>query len=640
MTKRRTVPTCRYTLKGFLCPVSAPFALTAVIWLMLSFVEVTFAATIKDLAPAAAEYKAASFLVERKIMDVDANFNFKPSLLITKLDLAKYLYNLIIYYKLETPGATPTDELTKLRDRVSSIEKQLQSINVSTLSNEIANLKKTVSTLENRTAALEGKQPATPQNLATITTELEALRKRVTDLEGRLQKLDSTDLTSLRTQLGELHKRLQTVESRLSLVEGRAGTGGTNVSQITLDVETLKRRVAELENRLAIPTLGTDDSRLERLRSDLANLETKVLEIEKVGRQFSDISKGLEQLRSRLSELEISLKQRVDQLERFAKLTQEATGILAKLSSDFPSLADKVAKIESDLTELKKKPDELQGRIGEVENRLRELRSTLEEVKFQVNKFSLFESSLEDKASARELKDLENRYNETVREVKDARTRLIELETDLNAIKRRVGEIQTSLGNTVEALAKLEKKEATDFENLQRQVEDLSKKISEISERVALLQRQIHDSIGLSDRIQKLETAVNLSEDLIRQLAGIDPLNLVNFISSLQVVNNRLDQLETRFENLRRDSMDSIDSRLKAVEAELVRVRETDKDLSQLQTKVNQTSSDQQRLNSDLVATNKKLEELRGEVERFKWLAIVGLSVSVVLALIFMTTAR
>ncbi|MDM7321211.1 MAG: S-layer homology domain-containing protein, partial [Fervidobacterium sp.] len=59
---------------------------------LISISIYVFSATIKDLSPSAAEYKAVNFLVEQRIMDVDANGNFKPSLLITKLDLARYLY--------------------------------------------------------------------------------------------------------------------------------------------------------------------------------------------------------------------------------------------------------------------------------------------------------------------------------------------------------------------------------------------------------------------------------------------------------------------------------------------------------------------------------------------------------------------
>jgi len=58
--------------------------------LFLIFGTSAIGATINDLSSASAQYKAVSFLVDRKIMEVDQNNNFKPSLLVSKLDLAKY----------------------------------------------------------------------------------------------------------------------------------------------------------------------------------------------------------------------------------------------------------------------------------------------------------------------------------------------------------------------------------------------------------------------------------------------------------------------------------------------------------------------------------------------------------------------
>jgi len=96
--------------------------------LFLIFGTSAIGATINDLSSASAQYKAVSFLVDRKIMEVDQNNNFKPSLLVSKLDLAKYLYNLITYYKLENSNSTvSSEEISKIQSRVSSLEKQIQS---------------------------------------------------------------------------------------------------------------------------------------------------------------------------------------------------------------------------------------------------------------------------------------------------------------------------------------------------------------------------------------------------------------------------------------------------------------------------------------------------------------------------------
>jgi len=66
--------------------------------------------------------------IEQRIMDVDANGNFKPSLLITKLDLARYLYALIDRYKLTNLQSSKSDDLAKLESRITTLEKQVSNI--------------------------------------------------------------------------------------------------------------------------------------------------------------------------------------------------------------------------------------------------------------------------------------------------------------------------------------------------------------------------------------------------------------------------------------------------------------------------------------------------------------------------------
>ncbi|MFN4224075.1 MAG: S-layer homology domain-containing protein, partial [Fervidobacterium nodosum] len=198
--------------------------LIKVIFVFFFSITSVFAATIKDLSPSASDYKAVNALVDMKILDVDSNGNFKPSLLITKLDLARYLYNLIDYYNLNNLSRLQTSlgdvvtssdlkkldsKISGLDSRISGVEKQIQSIQSSqnNLQDTVKNLQVNINEMAKKIDSLEKKISApvsTPSIPSSYQETLTSLQKSVNDLK---------------TQLSNNEKQLSTIKQQISVNE-------------------------------------------------------------------------------------------------------------------------------------------------------------------------------------------------------------------------------------------------------------------------------------------------------------------------------------------------------------------------------------------------------------------------------------
>jgi chromosome segregation ATPase len=326
---------------------------------LISISIYVFSATIKDLSPSAAEYKAVKFLVEQRIMDVDANGNFKPSLLVTKLDLARYLYAIIDRYNLTSLQSTKSVDLVKLESRITTLERQISSIHssqfqsASALQSELNDLKKRLLAVESKVTNLENKSTDSSKNQQTIISlqsELSALNKRVTAVENKISALSqSKDFTK---DIAQLTAQINSLEARLNEYAQLKYYGD--------EIEKLKARTTDLEKKVnyatnTINSLSEKVSKLEAGTSeDIKYL--KNLTLANINDLRNQVSAEIEKLKSRIGTIEEVLGKGQDFLQRLEALDAltiiNTFSNLEVLSNRFDQLEARFKKLENGLSQV------------------------------------------------------------------------------------------------------------------------------------------------------------------------------------------------------------------------------------------------------------------------------------------------
>lgn len=296
---------------------------------------------IKDLSPSSTGYKAVSTLVKEGILDVDSSGNFRPSLLVTKLDLARYLYNLIERYDLESISKTKTQattqtiiqpapiDLSKYDSKIASVESKINAAQ-----NEISELKKRMDSAEKRIsglASLGNVSDRIEQSISSLQKEILSLKSGMANLEKSLSGIQK-----------ELRDRITLVENKSKTLEeyysGVIAESARNAAQ-RMEFEALKAKVENLENSFN-NLLKDYTGKSYSLSSELSRLSGKITTLETTSEK---VTKELENLSSKVKVLESNIN---------------------NLSN---ILNVKIVNYESEILKLKEKTEELNERLGKIE---------------------------------------------------------------------------------------------------------------------------------------------------------------------------------------------------------------------------------------------------------------------------------
>ncbi|MBZ4650429.1 S-layer homology domain-containing protein [Thermosipho sp. (in: thermotogales)] len=350
------------------------------IFLIMFLMMIIFAVetVITDLSPIVPEYSAVKFLVENQIMDLDVNGNFKPSLLITRLDIAKVIYTVIQKYNLS---------------KISDIEKSLANI-----SDEIKIAKGLVSGIDKRLVNLETKQEELTQKIeafdAFLTQSSETL---FANIEKNYVKRE--DFDSLKAQItlisqvynsqtkkfeekindiekiSEIEKKINIVSNQLedlktnfleeqakniakfSDIEKQLSNIPTNVTNLNVTVARLSNKVSSIEE-LYTKLSNIKASDIDKLEN-LSELEDKVNQMYSILTDLNAFSMDLDSLRKRLEGIDILTVRNV--VNKFSILENR----YQQIDSRVQYLENSVGKIEL----LNQKIEELNAKISDIENK-------------------------------------------------------------------------------------------------------------------------------------------------------------------------------------------------------------------------------------------------------------------------------
>lgn len=104
---------------------------------------------IKDLEPDSPFFEAVNYVVKAGIMELDDKGNFRGALLVTRYDVAQYIYRLVMRFELE-----------KLKEKLPLLD-ELDIVKAATiaLDERTSNLEKNYNSLNSRVILLYSKLP-------------------------------------------------------------------------------------------------------------------------------------------------------------------------------------------------------------------------------------------------------------------------------------------------------------------------------------------------------------------------------------------------------------------------------------------------------------------------------------------------
>jgi len=318
---------------------------------------------IKDVSPVLDVYKAVSFLVENQIMKVDENGNFKGGLLITRFDMAEYLYNLINVFNLHL-----------LASNMSSVTQQTQEISV-----RIKGIEAAYTSIEDRL-----------NNYAALLRDVQMKMDQISaDVSSQIKNEVETQTSFLQSNVEELSQKISSLEEDFLQREDRIASLQDKISSLESTSTDLKDSIENLKER--VNDLNTQDTRLSELLKEFDA---------KIQAQEDFYNKKIEQMKS---DTEANIKSVQNDLALYRKEVNDYTLRIEKLemtasqmSRDFEDALQALATEEQFLT--------LESSVTLLSKQLVSNREKISNIEQKV-------SSINNEYVMRRLQELESSYN-------------------------------------------------------------------------------------------------------------------------------------------------------------------------------------------------------------------------------------
>ncbi|PLV56828.1 hypothetical protein AS006_04320 [Thermotoga sp. SG1] len=324
---------------------------------------------IKDVEPDSPFFEAVKYVVDSKLMELDENGNFRGALLVTRYDIAQYIYRLVMRFELE-----------KLREKISLLD-ELDIIKAATIA------------LDERTKKLE-------EDYKLMDTRIEDVMSRITS--------SASDLSELEVKVNSLEDAYRNLS--LAFASFKQETGGFD-TEILRRIDTVEKRLQELEKISGehFSRLGVIEDSLKRAETMLSNLEETVTKLgtetqnllawkKDAGGDILLLKGKVESLTKHLNETTENVKSLSSDL---VKLREVLLQNISDVSGRTSSLEAKLADLENEISQASERILDLESKLATVEKGLETLSSRTSNLEKAQVEYQMAESSLE-----REVKDL------------------------------------------------------------------------------------------------------------------------------------------------------------------------------------------------------------------------------------------
>ncbi len=337
---------------------------------------------IKDVSPVLDIYEPVSFMIENKIMDLDENGNFRGGLLVTRFDIAQYLYNILSKFQLRDIS----DKLGNLEKNQQNLSTKIMGIEAAykTYEQRLKDFEMSVASLQSQTDKLSQQIYAQlhkeieeilnqHQNqisrLEPVLSRVEALEKLASSLQKSIESTDS-NLNLLSSKIAELQANQTELSRSFSSSENLLNSLLKNVNENSQSIQKLSEQFnvqMNAQGKLYDQKITELAARLDALSKGLQN----DLSIQK--KQLTDFQQNLELYNSRVTQLQQDMKT----IESLASKDE-----LSHVQDSITSLNQKIEEIDVNLTQLEQKMEDtqvgmLQKKIGELETKQKNLESSV-----------------------------------------------------------------------------------------------------------------------------------------------------------------------------------------------------------------------------------------------------------------------
>ncbi|MBO8160271.1 MAG: S-layer homology domain-containing protein [Thermosipho sp. (in: Bacteria)] len=408
-------------------------------FLLFAFLSFSVEVVITDVSPFSNEYNIVKFLVENRIMELDESGKFKPALLVTRIDIAKVIYNVIKLYNLEfinemVSKFTEVENISKLnKSLITGIDKRLDLLEQKqeTLDASFVELKSTFSDF----STLVSKIPQLEANISNLIASSTVLEKQLSD-KNLLEILDKIKVLE-----EEFVKKAEitNVENKIAALEEKYDQQLLTINNKLLVhdqiLNNLEERNAQIEN--LVENDKTFSEKIENINKLVSNISQQVSQlasktayIEKLYSNFDfDNLKYLELI----PQIQLKLKTLEDAQQKLNTLNMEVLNLKQSLNGiDLEALKvvpEKISNLDKRLSDIEGKVLNIDNKIAEIDNlklRMDDIETRVERIeKLDLNGQKLSEIS-------KNIENFTEFIDKTNKEISYLNEKNKELESNLN----------------------------------------------------------------------------------------------------------------------------------------------------------------------------------------------------------------
>ncbi|XP_072545675.1 protein Daple [Salminus brasiliensis] len=554
-----------------------------------------------------------------------------------------------------------SSRLLKLEKENQSLQSTIQELREASLNLEEGQLHAMELERENQglSKKLERLQTQLDQEKQT-TQDMESLGEELLKEKQRLEKTLETVQAEKDKQISELEQEKEHLNQAVSALRKRAQA----------DSEARVREV-ETENRVLHQTISETGGRLARLEAEkrqatkeLEGLRERGERCEELEREVVRLERGREQLQRELASLRIgsertealerenaTLEQDNRRLKKQADAAQNATVRLATLEKDRRQLEEENLEQRRALESLRPaaaRLPQLQLEHSELERERQELQGTVEELRAQAKRCERLELSCS--SMGQENQRLQQSLDNSVAKIQDLESRLREAECKSKEVQKELEEMRQAGSRAEEAererrsmeqeLGQVEKERKQlekEAHRLRRQLEAKEASLEESSLRLSSMEKEgtaqnrelgrLREAAG---RVKELEkdnkdlhkqvtidkrTLATLREELVNE-----KLRVQQQCNELEKLSHELEKIGLNREKLLQEEHSCEDNKYKILETKIESTLKKTLELREekiqgLESRLEESSSLNQQLRTELTTVKKTLEALRQRQE-------------------------
>ena len=141
---------------------------------------------------------------------------------------------------------------------------------------------------------------------------------------------------------------------------------------------------------------------------------------------------------------------------------------------------------------------------------------------------------------------------------------------------------------------------------------------------------------SLDQRLKKVEEIINKGDEFLKKLDAVDAITVENAFNNIQLLTNRFDQIEQRFNKIE-DYVNTLNVEQMKIMNEISKSKVEQEKINEIGSKLETLNDYQQKTNNEISKMQSNYDQLKNELNITRWIAIGSLLLSTVLFFIIIT---